>query len=95
MSPATGAVQFTKTPAIANRDWSRLYSTYATTSATVLTTSDAHSGKTLTTRTLAPNLGVRAVSDDGKAVVLTEGVTGANPYVAQARDHVADRRAGR
>ena len=85
VSPATGAVQFTKTPAIATRDWSRLYSTQATSSATVLTTSNAHSGKTLATRTLAPNLGVRAVSDDGKAVVLTEGVTGANPYVAQPR----------
>ena len=62
-----------------------LYSTQSTTSATVLTTSDAQSGRTLKTRTLAPNLGVRAVSDDGKAVVLTESVTGANPYVAQPR----------
>jgi hypothetical protein len=26
-----------------------------------------------------------AVSDDGRAVVLTKGVTGANPYVAQPR----------
>ena len=85
VSPGTGAVRFTKTPAIATRDWSRLYSTQSTSSATLLTTSDARSGKTLATRKLAPDLGVRAVSDDGRAVVLTKGVTGANPYVAQPR----------
>jgi hypothetical protein len=85
VSPETGAVQFTKTPAVASRDWSRLYSTQPMSSGTVLVTSNARTGKTLATRKLAANLGVRAVSDDGKAVVLTEGVTGANPYVAQPR----------
>ncbi len=89
ISPETGAVQFTKTPAIATRDWSRLYSTQSMSSATVLTTSDARNGKTLATRRLAPNLGVRAVSDDGQAVVLTEGLTGANPYVPQPRSTTA------
>jgi hypothetical protein len=85
LAPDTGTVRFTKSSAIATRDWSRLYSTRALGSATVLTTTDARSGKTLATRMLAPNLGVRAVSDDGRAVVLTEGATGANPYVPQRR----------
>jgi hypothetical protein len=89
ISPETGAVQFTKTPAIATRDWSRLYSTQSMNTETVLTTSDARNGKTLATRRLAPNLGVRAVSDNGQAVVLTEGPTGANPYVPQPRSTTA------
>ncbi len=81
VSPETGAVRFTKAPAIASRDWSRLYSTQSTSSETALITSDARTGKTLATRRLAPDLGVRAVSDDGQAVVLTQNaVTGANPY---------------
>ncbi|MEX1006908.1 MAG: hypothetical protein WD271_03590 [Acidimicrobiia bacterium] len=81
LSPETGAVQFTKSPAIASRDWSRLYSTQSTNTATVLTTSDARTGKALATRKLAPNLGLRAVSDDGSAAVLSENATtGANPY---------------
>jgi len=82
VSPETGAVQFSKSPALATRDWSRLYSTQSTPTETVLNTSDARSGKTLATRHLAPNLGVRAISDDGRSVVLTRTVTGDNPYDA-------------
>jgi hypothetical protein len=86
LSPDTGTVRFTKSPAIATRDWSRLISTVSTGSATLLTESDARNGKTLATRRLAPNLGVRAVSDDGTTAVLTENaVTGANPYEPTAR----------
>lgn len=81
LSPSTGSVQFTKSPAIATRNWSQLVSTVSTGSATLLSTSDARTGKTLSTRRLAPNLAVRAVSDDGTAVVLTQtAVSGANPY---------------
>ena len=85
VSPETGAVQFTKTPAIATRDWSRLYSTQSTNTETVLTTSDARNGKTLATRRLAPNLGVRAVSDNGQAVVLTESVHRCQPVRTRNR----------
>lgn len=86
LSPDTGAVRFMKTPAIATRDWSRLYSTQSTSTETLLTTSDARTGHAIATRRLARNLGVRAVSDDGSAVVLTENaVTGANPYEPTAR----------
>ena len=89
-------MRFTKTPAIATRDWSRLYSTQSTSSATLLTTSDARSGKTLATRKLAPDLGVRAVSDDGRAVVLTEGRHRCQPVRgATASDDLPDRSAGR
>ena len=83
VSPETGAVQFSKSPALATRDWSRLYSTQSTSSATVLTTSDAREREDAPTRGLAPNLGVRALGRR-TAVVLT-GLTGANPYVAQPR----------
>jgi hypothetical protein len=86
LSPQSGAVRFAKSSALPTRDWSRLYSTASTSSATLLSTSDARTGKTLSTRRLAPNLGVRAVSDDGTTAVLTaDAVTGANPYVPTAR----------
>jgi len=86
LSPNNGTVRFTKSPAIAARDWSRLYSTEATKAGTLLRTSDARTGKTIATRRLPSNLGVRAVSDDGSVAVLTTGsVTGANPYEPQPR----------
>ena len=63
----------------------------------MLVTSNARTGKTIATRLLPRNLGVRAVSDDGSAIVLTENaVTGANPYepTPRARTRLTVARTG-
>ena len=75
-----GAVH--EVPAVASRDWSRLYSTQSTSAPGRCCSHRTHAPARRSRRAGSPrNLGVRAVSDDGSAIVLTENaVTGANPY---------------
>jgi hypothetical protein len=86
VSPDTGLVRFTKPEAVATRDWSRIYTTEQSKHGSVLVTTDAHTGERLANRRVPGAVAVRAVSDDGRAVVLSHGTTtGANPYLPQAR----------
>jgi DNA-binding beta-propeller fold protein YncE len=86
VSPDTGLVRFTRPEAVATRDWSRIYTTEQSKDHRVLVTSDAHTGARLASRRVPRAVAVRAVSDDGRAVVLSHGATtGVNPYVPHPR----------